>query len=146
MDGAFPECTLGLSHHFRLPFMYLNTVGFYTGSLSLAGNPAPFSVTPFFAHATSDKMTLLERIYNTGINVFANVLHKYTIDTVDQILRDNFGPGIKPAYEMASNVSFILQNAHATVTYPRPYLPNVAEVACIHCKPAKPLPKVRYLT
>jgi hypothetical protein len=44
-------------------------------------------------------------------------------------------------FDMVKNVSFILQNGHVTVTYPRPYLPNVAEIACIHCKPAKPLPK-----
>lgn len=45
-------------------------------------------------------------------------------------------------YEIGKNVSFILQNGHAVVTYPRPLLPNVAEIACIHCKPAGPLPKV----
>lgn len=46
-------------------------------------------------------------------------------------------------YDLASNVSFILQNGHASVSYARPLLPNVAEVACIHCRAAKPLPKVR---
>lgn len=47
-----------------------------------------------------------------------------------------------PISQLRKNVSFILQNGHATVTYSRPFLPNVAEIACIHCKPAKPLPKV----
>lgn len=37
---------------------------------------------------------------------------------------------------MARNVSFILQNGHAIVTNPRPFYPNVAEIACIHCRPA----------
>lgn len=49
---------------------------------------------------------------------------------------------VPPISQMRKNVSFILQNGHATVTYSRPFLPNVAEIACIHCKPAKPLPKV----
>lgn len=40
---------------------------------------------------------------------------------------------------VARNVSFILQNAHAVVTNPRPYYPNVAEIACIHCRPAEKL-------
>lgn len=143
MDGAFPECTLGLSHQFNVPFMYLNTVGFYTGSLSLAGNPTPYSVTPVFLEALGDKMNLLQRLYNTALHIFLNLMHKYTIEVkLDAVLRENFGSSIPAAYVMARNVSFILQNAHATVTYPRPYLPNVAEVACIHCKPAKPLPKV----
>lgn len=46
-DGAFPECVMGLAHHYGAPYMYINTVGFYIGSLSLSGNPAPYSFTPF---------------------------------------------------------------------------------------------------
>lgn len=64
------------------------------------------------------------------------------IDSVIQsILESHVGP-MPPIRNIRKNVSFILQNGHATVTYPRPFLPNVAEIACIHCKPAKPLPKV----
>lgn len=37
LDGAYPECALGFVHHFNAPFMYINTVGFYMGSLSTAG-------------------------------------------------------------------------------------------------------------
>lgn len=39
LDGAFPECALGLQYKFNVPFMYINTVGFYTGSTSLSGSP-----------------------------------------------------------------------------------------------------------
>lgn len=61
--------------------------------------------------------------------------------TVTQgVLRKHFGD-IPAVHDIAKNVSFILQNGHASVSYPRPYLPNVAEIACIHCKPAEPLTK-----
>lgn len=62
---------------------------------------------------------------------------------VQNIVREHFGRDVPSVYDLGRNVSFILQNGHATVTYPRPYLPNVAEIACIHCKRAKPLPEVR---
>lgn len=58
------------------------------------------------------------------------------------VVRKHLGNDIPPVYEISKNVSFILQNGHAVVSYPRPMLPNVAEIACIHCKPAGPLPKV----
>lgn len=61
---------------------------------------------------------------------------------IQDVVRRHFGNDVPPIYEMSKNVSFILQNGHTTVTYPRPYLPNVAEIACIHCKRAKPLPDV----
>lgn len=35
MDGAYPECSLGFAYHYNIPFMYINTVGFYTGNCSL---------------------------------------------------------------------------------------------------------------
>lgn len=57
------------------------------------------------------------------------------------IVRRHLGSDIPHVWDLSRNVSFILQNGHATVTYPRPLLPNIAEIACIHCKPAGPLPK-----
>lgn len=84
LDGAFPECALGIVHRQRMPFMYINTVGFYTGSLSLGGNPAPFSSTPHFYTAFTDEMNLLERMANTAIHVFSDVLHK-VLNTSNQV-------------------------------------------------------------
>lgn len=64
------------------------------------------------------------------------------ISTLQTVVRRHLGENIPHLYDISRNVSFILQNGHSTVSYPRPLLPNVAEVACIHCKPARPLPKV----
>lgn len=143
MDGAYPECAVGFVQHFKAPFMYINSVGFYTGSLSLAGNPTPYSVIPFLARPFTDSMNLIQRTVNTLWHIGALTLHSIMVRFFMQdILREHFGRDIPPIYEMSKNVSFILQNGYASVTYPRPYLPNVAEIACIHCKPSKPLPMV----
>lgn len=142
MDGAYPECSMVLAHRFGAPYMYLNTVAFYTGSLSAAGNPAPYSVTPFFARSFSDTMTVLERALNSGYQLLMDSLHEFTIRFLVQgVLDKHLGRNAVNVIEMTKNSSFILQNGYATLTYPRPYLPNVAEIACIHCKPPKALPK-----
>lgn len=60
---------------------------------------------------------------------------------VHRVMKERLGNQIPHPYDISKNVSFILQNGHAVVSYPRTLNPNVAEVACIHCKPAKPLPK-----
>lgn len=143
MDGAYPECSVGLVYYFKVPFMYMNTVAFYTGSITLAGSPAPYSMTPFISKAFTDSMNLYERTVNTMWYMIAytahNILARFMIQDV---LRKHFGNEIPNIYDISRNVSFILQNGHYTVTYPRPYLPNVAEIACIHCKPPNPLPNV----
>ncbi|CAH0386033.1 unnamed protein product [Bemisia tabaci] len=142
IDGAYPECALGLAHHLKVPFMYINTVGFYTQSLSVAGNPTPYAVTPFFAYPLSDSMSLVQRVHNAALHVACGMLHWIMVRWfLNGVLRTHIHPGTPSAYEISKNVSFILQNGHSSMTYPRPYLPNVAEVACIHCRPSKPLPK-----
>lgn len=66
-----------------------------------------------------------------------------TVSVLQTIVRKHLGDEIPPLYELSKNVSFILQNSHFSVSYPRAYMPHVAEIACIHCKAAKALPHVR---
>ncbi|KAJ2951448.1 hypothetical protein O0L34_g13601 [Tuta absoluta] len=139
LDGAYPECGLGLVHRLKVPFMYINTVGFYAMPLSISGSPTPWSVTPFFGKAYTDNMGLIDRAMNTAWYFGAYSMHAVMTTILQGVLRRHFGPQIPHVYDMAKNVSFVLQNGHYSVSYPRPYLPNVAEVACIHCKEAKRL-------
>ncbi|KAL3265257.1 hypothetical protein HHI36_009471 [Cryptolaemus montrouzieri] len=141
LDGAFPECGLGFVKHYKAPFMYINTVALYTGSLSLAGNPNPYSITPFLATSYTDIMKLHQRIANAVWHWAGNMLHAMMTKWMLQaILNKRFGDDMPPIYQFSSNVSFILQNSHPAVTYSKAYLPNVAEIACIHCREPKPLP------
>lgn len=78
LDGAFPECALGLQYRFNVPFMYINTVGFYTGATSLAGSPAPYSITPHFAMALTDNMNFIERTINSITSVLLQIMHMVT--------------------------------------------------------------------
>lgn len=142
LDGAYPECAMGFVHYFRSPFMYINTVGMYVGSISMAGSPTPYSVTPFLARPYSDNMNLIQRVQNMAFYMMANLMH-YTMTKfeIQGVLNHHFGTDMPAIYDLSKNVSFILQNGHATVTYSRPFLPNVAEIACIHCRPARKLPE-----
>lgn len=64
------------------------------------------------------------------------------MNVMQTVLWRHLGDDVPHVYSISKNVSFILQNAHFSVSYPRPYMPNVAEIACIHCHDAQPLPKV----
>ncbi|XP_065358788.1 UDP-glucuronosyltransferase 2C1-like [Calliphora vicina] len=136
VDGAFPECALGIVHRLSLPFMFINTVGFYTGSLAIAGNPIAYAVTPHVFTALTQTMHLLQRVQNYVTHILADLLHMYYTNQVHDVLIAHLGSSVPHPFTMARNVSFILQNGHAIVTNPRPYYPNVAEIACIHCRPA----------
>ncbi|KAI8432034.1 hypothetical protein MSG28_004553 [Choristoneura fumiferana] len=139
LDGTYPECALGIVYKLKVPFMYINTVGFYAMPLSNSGSPSPYSVIPFFGRGYTDNMGLADRAMNAAWHVGINGMHSVMTIFLQRVLRRHFGSQIPHVYDMAKNVSFILQNGHYSVSYPRPYLPNVAEVACIHCKEAKRL-------
>ncbi|CAO1440524.1 unnamed protein product [Diamesa serratosioi] len=141
LDGAYPECALGLQYKLNVPFMYVNTVGFYTGSTSRAGSPAPYSITPAFMISLTDNMNFIERVINSMTQVLVQITHATMVSILQTVVRKHLGDDIPFVYDLSKNVSFILQNSHFSVSYPRAFMPNVAEVACIHCRAAKPLPK-----
>ncbi|XP_058824919.1 UDP-glucosyltransferase 2 [Topomyia yanbarensis] len=141
LDGAYPECALGLAYRLGAPYMYINTVGFFTGTMSLAGNPSPYSTNPVFYRPLTDDMDFFQRVMNTIFSAFIIPVHYSSLTVLQAVVRRHLGSDIPNVWDLSRNVSFILQNGHATVTYPRPNLPNIAEIACIHCKPAGPLPK-----
>lgn len=126
--------------------MYINTVGFYTMPHSNSGSPTPYSVTPFFGKGFTDNMTFLDRTMNAAWHLGAMAMHTLSVTVLQGVLRRHFGAQMPHVYDMSRNVSFILHNGHYSVTYPRPFLPNVAEVACIHCKEPKRLDPVRLVT
>lgn len=126
----------------KVPFMYINTVAFYASATSSSGSPAPYSIMPFFARSFTDNMGFIDRSINAFWHVGAMLGHGVSVAILQRVLRRHFGPQMPHVYDMAKNVSFILQNGHFSVTYPRPFLPNVAEVACIHCKESKRLDAV----
>lgn len=84
--------------------------------------------------------TLAETKKESFALLLTQKLFQVVVFGLERILRRQISSDVPGIYEMSRNVSFILQNGHATVSYPRPLLPNIAEIACIHCKPAGALP------
>jgi UDP:flavonoid glycosyltransferase YjiC (YdhE family) len=56
-------------------------------------------------------------------------------------MRKHLGNDVPSVNNVIRNASFVLINSHPSVSYPRAYLPNVAEVACLHCREARRLPE-----
>jgi hypothetical protein len=69
------ECFLGIQYIHNIPFMYLNTVGFHTGSISRAGSPQPYSITPSFSLALTDDMNFMQRVKNAAVQVVLDTIH-----------------------------------------------------------------------
>ncbi|XP_044161411.1 2-hydroxyacylsphingosine 1-beta-galactosyltransferase-like [Bufo gargarizans] len=106
------------------------------------GAPAPLSYVPEFNSLLTDRMGLLERIYNTivylvsrfGINFI--ILPKY-----DRIMRKHNILPARSMYELVEGSSLWMLCTDVALEFPRPTLPHVVYVGGILTKPANQLPQ-----
>ncbi|KAG7199417.1 hypothetical protein KM043_014046 [Ampulex compressa] len=137
IDGAYPECLLGIVHGENVPTIMLNTVALYTGSIARQGNPVPWSMTPYFGKVITQDMNFFERALNVACLVTLKMMHWFMVTGyIQPILRKYLGDQLPDVRDLTSDIPLTLQNSHYTVADSVPYLENVVNVACLHCKPA----------
>ncbi|XP_012284570.1 UDP-glucuronosyltransferase 2C1 [Orussus abietinus] len=137
LDGAYAECLLGILHGENVPTIMLNTVALYSGSISRQGNPSPWSITPYFGKSLTQDMNFFERVLNVAYLATLEVMHWIMITGyVQPILRKYLGSQVPDVRELVSEVPLTLQNSHYSVADTMPYMSNVVNVACLHCRPA----------
>ncbi|CAB0037707.1 unnamed protein product [Trichogramma brassicae] len=143
VDGAFPECLLGVLHRSdadAVPTIMLNTVALYTGSLSRQGNPTPWSVRTYFGEAFTQDMNFFDKLRNAFYMGSLEAMHWImTTKYIQPILRKRLGNQVPDVRELVSEVPLTLQNSHYAVADAQPFLPNVVNVACIHCVQPAPV-------
>lgn len=105
-------------------------------SLGIPDHPA---YVPSFWLRYSDYMSFSERIYNAAIAVAELIVSKVVFHYENQkMLVDLYTyPGHQncpPLDELRRTVQLTLVNGHYSVSYPRPYPPNVVQVAGMHMR------------
>ncbi|CAK9827797.1 UDP-glucosyltransferase 2 [Anthophora retusa] len=140
LDGAYPECLLGILYGEDVPTIMLNTVALYSGSISRQGNPSPWSVTPYFGKSLTQDMNFFQRILNAAYLTTLRIMHWIMISGYLQpVLRKYLGDQLPDIRDLTTEIPLTLQNSHYSVADSVPYLANVVNVACLHCKPATQL-------
>lgn len=138
------ECFLVLNHIFKAPSIGLapcTVMPWNNNRYGIPTNPSyiPINLLPF-----SDNMTFWERLVNT-VNYF---LHSYLMANflqtrpADALIKKYFGDNMPSVEDLARNVSLYLVNSHFSLNKPRPFPPNVIEIAGAHLDKPKPLPPV----
>ncbi|XP_051164844.1 UDP-glucosyltransferase 2-like [Leptopilina boulardi] len=140
LDGAYPECLLGIIHSERIPTIMLNTVALYSGSITRQGNPSPWAIRPYFGKAFTQDMNFFQRVLNVASLMTLEVMHWIMITGYLQpTLRKYLGDQVPDVRDLVSEVPLTLQNNHYSVADSVPNLSNVVNVACLHCRPAMQL-------
>lgn len=127
------EAVLGFSEHFGCPHILISTVGATSWVDKITNNPSPLSYVPSFLLDTTDRMNLLRRLQNTLLYVTEQVFMELFYYPKQKEIYETAFPNsksFKPFWEkMKRGSSLVLLNSHFSISYPRPYLPNLVNLS-----------------
>ncbi|XP_039107727.1 UDP-glucuronosyltransferase 2A1 isoform X5 [Hyaena hyaena] len=140
-DPVFP-CGDIVALKLEIPFMYslrfspASTVEKHCGKV-----PYPPSYVPATLSELTDQMSFTDRVRN----FISYSLQDYMFDTLWKSWDSYYSKALgRPTTlcEVMGKAEIWLIRTYWDFEFPRPYLPNFEFVGGLHCKPAKPLPKV----
>ncbi|XP_049545913.1 UDP-glycosyltransferase UGT5-like [Anopheles darlingi] len=143
MEAFLNDAHLGFAHHFKAPCVALSTFGASRWTNEMVGTPSPISYIPHPFLRFTDRMSFVERIGNALMTVADMIAGQLLDFPVQSAMYEQAFPGPKPPLEhlRKHSVSLVLLNNHFSLSYPRPYVPNMIEVGGMHVnRKPKPLP------
>lgn len=138
-----PACGYPFAWHFQSPFILISPNVVFSGLASVMGDSEHPEYIPLMFSTLTDKMNLLERTYNTLLDLLFTQLPKYVYiyASYDETIHRYF-PDFPSVLEAERNASLLFTNTHPSMNYPRTSPPGIIEIGALHCRPAKPLPNV----
>ncbi|XP_016976677.1 UDP-glycosyltransferase UGT5 [Drosophila rhopaloa] len=132
-ETFYNDAHYGLAEHFKAPLIGLSTGGGLTFITDMVGSPAPASFVPHIMLPFNDHMSLYERLLNVAFLAYERfLLDYYYLPGQEQLYKEFFPENKRCFYEMRRNASLVLINQHASLSFPRPYSPNMIEVGGMH--------------
>uniref|UniRef100_A0A8C0TS09 UDP-glucuronosyltransferase n=1 Tax=Canis lupus familiaris TaxID=9615 RepID=A0A8C0TS09_CANLF len=141
-DTIIP-CGELLAELLKIPLVYsLRFSPGYAFEKHSGGLPLPPSYVPVILSELTDQMTFMERVKNMIYVLYFD----FWFQTINEKSWDQFYSEVlgRPTTlcEIMGKAEIWLIRTYWDFEFPRPYLPNFEFVGGLHCKPAKPLPKV----
>ncbi|KAH8294627.1 hypothetical protein KR018_000627, partial [Drosophila ironensis] len=132
-ETFYNDAHYGLAEHFRAPLIGLSTGGGLTFITDMVGSPAPASFVPHIMLPFNDHMSLYERLVNVAFLAYERLLlDYYYLPGQEKLYKEFFPENRHCFYEMRRNASLVLINQHVSLSFPRPYAPNMIEVGGMH--------------
>uniref|UniRef100_A0A1A8KD17 2-hydroxyacylsphingosine 1-beta-galactosyltransferase n=1 Tax=Nothobranchius kuhntae TaxID=321403 RepID=A0A1A8KD17_NOTKU len=132
-------CGFVIAHILNVQYAVFSTGLWYPAEV---GAPAPLSYVPEFNSLLTDRMSLIQRIANTGVYLVQRFgVHFIVLPKYDRIMRKY---GVTPQVAMADLVQgsrLWMLCTDMALEFPRPTLPHVVYIGGILTKPPSPLPQ-----
>ncbi|XP_044728495.1 UDP-glycosyltransferase UGT5-like [Chrysoperla carnea] len=134
------EATYAIASHFKAPLIVYSTVGASILVNELVGNPNNYAYVPDLMLGFTDRMSFKERAINTIVNTMFDFVRYFYYLPEQYAITKKYFPNGPDLYEIMKKTSLVFINSHVSVSYPRPFVPNMIEIAGHHVQDPKPLP------
>ncbi|XP_036774023.2 UDP-glucuronosyltransferase 2A2 isoform X2 [Manis pentadactyla] len=136
MCGELVALKLGIPFLYTLRFSPASTLERHCGKI-----PAPASYVPATLSELTDQMTFGERVKNAISYSLQDYIFQSYWGEWNSYYSKTLGRPTTLCETMGKAEIWLIRT-YWDFEFPRPYLPNFEFVGGLHCKPAKPLPKV----
>ncbi|CAG2053468.1 unnamed protein product [Timema podura] len=143
MESFGSECFIGLADKLKTPLVTIVTSVGMPWISQRIGNPDNPAYVPNFFIPYGNKMSFVERFWNTLYYIVINISnHYYNEIPTNELSKRYFGNDVSPIWKIAKkNTSLILVNSHFSINGIRPTVPGFIEVGGLHIHEPNPLPK-----
>lgn len=134
-------------HKYKAPLVYISTLDYDDVIDQTMGALSMWSHLPHYLSDFNEDMNFGERFMNTIYSIFGVVYRRYFylgkhMDLARKAFKEldeKSGP-LPSLLEFERNVSAVLVNSHPVISFKRPKMPGLIDVAGMQIKPVKPLP------
>ncbi|XP_075168651.1 UDP-glucosyltransferase 2-like [Haematobia irritans] len=135
LDVILTESFYGFGEEFQAPMVAVSTWGTMISIDELVGNTTPLSYIPnmLMLRKYNENMNFWRRCLNVVL-FLCDWMHYYFkyMPMQEKIYSYHFPNASKSLVEAQKNFSLVLVNDHFAISTPRPYVPNMIEVAGMH--------------
>ncbi|XP_075168196.1 UDP-glucosyltransferase 2-like [Haematobia irritans] len=142
LDLIFTESLVGFAQHFQATIVGFSTIGATRQIDELVDNITPLSYVSNInlKQPYMENMSFFQRCINVIFYGLEWLYYYYEYFPIQKdIYRRYFPNSTKALEDIMKNFSLVLLNDHFTLSAPRPYVPNMIEVAGLHI-PENPQP------
>ncbi|EDW96273.1 uncharacterized protein Dyak_GE24978 [Drosophila yakuba] len=145
VEQFYNEGALMLGYLYEIPVITIATFAYANYFSQVFGFVNPLAYVPNVFMASTDRMSLWERLENVLLSTAEDVVREVSYyPQQDAVIRKHFGlilPQVPTVKQLEQNISVILLNSYLPLTSPRPMTQNMISVGGLHILPTKSLPE-----
>ncbi|XP_049545404.1 UDP-glycosyltransferase UGT5-like [Anopheles darlingi] len=138
LDQVLCDSLLGLAYHYGIPAIVYSSSGPDKYTNEMVANPHNSAYNPIPSLGYSDRMTLVQRVWNTFVSICEQFNYKYLyLPSQEAVYQRHFqrtSNHLPPLLDLIHNVSLVMVNSHPVITFARPMVPNMLEIGGAHLR------------